>query len=158
MGPLSMQTRAHHIRWSQVPTTLNFRLPQSYLWSKTSLNRRLIFSSLNKDLIHVSCLATSIIPTYSALVEERVTFLWHLDSHEIIPSVRKIQYPIMDLEVSVKTSFTLEVTLRKSRVENRWDLASLYVVCPCLHAGPIFQGWSEVGIKTCHKVWTSLLK
>ena len=34
----------------------------------------------------------------------------------------------------VKTGFTLEVTLRKSRVEGGWDLASPYVVCPCLHA------------------------
>ena len=34
----------------------------------------------------------------------------------------------------VKTSFTPEVTLRKSRVECSWDLASPYVVCPCLHA------------------------
>ena len=33
-----MQTRAHHIRWSQVPTTLNSRLPWSYLQSKTGLN------------------------------------------------------------------------------------------------------------------------
>ena len=36
--------------------------------------------------------------------------------------------------LSVKTSFTLEVTLRKSGVEGGWDLASTYVVCPCLHA------------------------
>ena len=34
---------------------------------------------------------------------------------------------------AVKTSFTLEVTPRKSRVESGWDLASPYVVCPCLH-------------------------
>ena len=34
----------------------------------------------------------------------------------------------------VKTSFTLEVILRKSGVEDGWDLASPYVVCPCLHA------------------------
>ena len=39
MGPLSMQKRAHHIRWSQVPTTLNSRLLWSYLQSKTSLNK-----------------------------------------------------------------------------------------------------------------------
>ena len=38
------------------------------------------------------------------------------------------------MTVFVKTSFTLEVTLRKSRVEDSWDLASPYVVCPCLHA------------------------
>ena len=34
----------------------------------------------------------------------------------------------------VKIGFTLEVTLRKSRVEGGWDLASPYVVRPCLHA------------------------
>ena len=34
----------------------------------------------------------------------------------------------------VKTGFTPEVTLRKSGVEGGWDLASPYVVCPCLHA------------------------
>ena len=43
---------------------------------------------------------------------------------------------------TVKTSFTMEVTLRKSGVESRRDLASPYVVHPCLYAGPIFQvGW-----------------
>ena len=36
--------------------------------------------------------------------------------------------------VDVKTGFTPEVTLRKSRVEGGWDLASPYVVRPCLHA------------------------
>ena len=40
---------------------------------------------------------------------------------------------------SVMTSFTLEVTLRKSGVECGWDLASPYVVCPCLHAQ-----WSHI--------------
>ena len=34
----------------------------------------------------------------------------------------------------VKTGFTPEVTPRKSRVESGWDLASPYVVRPCLHA------------------------
>ena len=34
----------------------------------------------------------------------------------------------------VKTGFTPEVTLRKSGVEGGWDLASPYVVRPCLHA------------------------
>ena len=34
----------------------------------------------------------------------------------------------------VNTSFTLEVTLRKSGVEGGWDLASPYVLHPCLHA------------------------
>ena len=34
---------------------------------------------------------------------------------------------------AVKTGFTPEVTPRKSRVEGGWDLASPYVVCPCLH-------------------------
>ena len=36
--------------------------------------------------------------------------------------------------MAVKTGFTPEVTLRKSRVEGGWDLASPYVVHPCLHA------------------------
>ena len=40
---------------------------------------------------------------------------------------------------TVKTSFTLEVTLRKSGVEGGWDLTSPYVVCPCLHAQ-----WSHI--------------
>ena len=39
-----------------------------------------------------------------------------------------------EFEYTVKTSFTPEVTPRKSRVEGGWDLASPYVVCPCLHA------------------------
>ena len=33
-----------------------------------------------------------------------------------------------------KTGFTPEVTPRKSSVEGGWDLASPYVVRPCLHA------------------------
>ena len=36
-------------------------------------------------------------------------------------------------EYTVKTGFTPEVTPRKSRVEGGWDLASPYVVRPCLH-------------------------
>ena len=39
-----------------------------------------------------------------------------------------------EFEYTIKTSFTPEVTPRKSRVEGGWDLASPYVVCPCLHA------------------------
>ena len=35
---------------------------------------------------------------------------------------------------TVKTGFTLEVTPRKSGVEGGWDLASSYVVHPCLYA------------------------
>ena len=47
-----------------------------------------------------------------------------------------------EFEYTVKTSFTPEVTPRKSGVEKGWDLTSLYVVHCCLHAGgPIFQGW-----------------
>ena len=38
------------------------------------------------------------------------------------------------LSGSVKTGFTLGVTPRKSGVEGGWDLASPYVVHPCLHA------------------------
>ena len=38
------------------------------------------------------------------------------------------------LSLTVKTSFTPEVTLRKSGVEGGWDLASPYVMHPCLHA------------------------
>ena len=44
-----------------------------------------------------------------------------------------------EFEYTVKTSFTLEVTLRKSRVEGGWDLASPYVVRPCLHTQ-----WSHI--------------
>ena len=39
-----------------------------------------------------------------------------------------------EFEYTVKTSFTLKITPRKSRVEGGWDLASPYVVHPCLHA------------------------
>ena len=54
---------------------------------------------------------------------------------------------------TVKISFTLKITPRKSGVERGWDLASLYVVCPYLHTGgPVFQGWLKVGVKTCHEV------
>ena len=53
---------------------------------------------------------------------------------------------------TVKTSFTLEVTPRKSGVDSRWDLASPYVMCPCLHTSPIFWGLSEVGENICHDV------
>ena len=42
-------------------------------------------------------------------------------------------------EYTVKTSFTPEVTPRKSGVEGGWDLASPYVVHPCLHAQ-----WSRI--------------
>ena len=38
-----------------------------------------------------------------------------------------------EFEYTIKTSFTPEVTLRKSGVECGWDLALPYVVCPCLH-------------------------
>ena len=44
-----------------------------------------------------------------------------------------------EFEYTMKTSFTLEVTLRKSRVEGGWNLASPYVVHPCLHAQ-----WSHI--------------
>ena len=44
-----------------------------------------------------------------------------------------------EFEYTVKTSFTPEVTLRKSGVEDGWDLASPYVVCPCLHTQ-----WSHI--------------
>ena len=44
-----------------------------------------------------------------------------------------------EFEYTVKTGFTPEVTPRKSRVECGWDLASPYVVCPCLHAQ-----WSHI--------------
>ena len=44
-----------------------------------------------------------------------------------------------EFEYTVKTGFTPEVTPRKSRVEGGWDLASPYVVCPCLHAQ-----WSHI--------------
>ena len=44
-----------------------------------------------------------------------------------------------EFEYTVKTSFTLEVTLRKSGVECGWDLASPYIVHPCLHAQ-----WSRI--------------
>ena len=57
-----------------------------------------------------------------------------------------------EFEYTVKTSFTPEITLRKSRVESRWDLASLYVVQPCLLTGPVFWGWLELEVKTCHKM------
>ena len=40
---------------------------------------------------------------------------------------------------AIKTGFTLEVTLRKSGVEGGWDLASTYVVHPCLHTQ-----WSHI--------------
>ena len=44
-----------------------------------------------------------------------------------------------EFEYTIKTSFTLEVTPRKSRVEGGWDLASSYMVCSCLHAQ-----WSHI--------------
>ena len=45
----------------------------------------------------------------------------------------------MSSDETVKTSFTPEVTPRKSRVEGGWDLASPYVVYPCLHTQ-----WSHI--------------
>ena len=44
-----------------------------------------------------------------------------------------------EFEYTVMTSFTPEVTLKKSGVECGWDLASPYVVYPCLHAQ-----WSHI--------------
>ena len=44
-----------------------------------------------------------------------------------------------EFEYTVMTSFPPEVTLRKFGVECGWDLASLHVVCPCLHAQ-----WSHI--------------
>ena len=49
------------------------------------------------------------------------------------------QHPCNTLFIIVKTSFTLEITLRKSGVECGWDLASPYVMCSCLHAQ-----WSHI--------------
>ena len=49
------------------------------------------------------------------------------------------KWPIDPFIYTVKTGFTPEVTPRKSRVEFGWDLASSYVVCPCLHAQ-----WSRI--------------
>ena len=39
----------------------------------------------------------------------------------------------MFFTISVKSSFTLEVTPRKLGVKSGWDLASPYMVHPCLH-------------------------
>ena len=58
-------------------------------------------------------------------------------------------------EYTVWTSFIPEVTPRESGVEGGWDLASPYCIwCAlvCMLGGPVFQGWSEVEIKTCHEV------
>ena len=44
-----------------------------------------------------------------------------------------------EFEYTIKTGFTPEITPRKSRVESGWDLASPYVVYPCLHAQ-----WSRI--------------
>ena len=44
-----------------------------------------------------------------------------------------------EFEYTVKTGFTPEVTPRKSDIECGWDLASPYVVHPCLHAQ-----WSHI--------------
>ena len=44
-----------------------------------------------------------------------------------------------EFEYTIKTGFTLEVTLRKSRVKGGWDLTSPYVVHPCLH-----PQWSHI--------------
>ena len=46
----------------------------------------------------------------------------------------KLELCLQSNTAAVMTGFTPEVTLRKSRVEGGWDLASPYVVCPCLHA------------------------
>ena len=52
-----------------------------------------------------------------------------------VPIGVRVWLTSMSLNIcTVKTGFTPEVTLRKSRVEGSWDLASPYVVCPCLHA------------------------
>ena len=40
---------------------------------------------------------------------------------------------LVAISTKCKTGFTQEVTSRKSRVEGGWDLASPYVVHPCLH-------------------------
>ena len=54
---------------------------------------------------------------------------------------------------SVKTGFTLEVTPKKSGVEGGWDLASPYVVRPCLHAQwSCISGLVRGGDKNCHEV------
>ena len=56
-----------------------------------------------------------------------------------LPSTSLDFYDSFLLTCIVKTGFTLEVTPRKSRVEGGWDLASPYVVHPCLHAQ-----WSRI--------------
>ena len=51
----------------------------------------------------------------------------------------------------VKTGFTPEVTPRKSGVVGTW-LHLMWCALVCMLSGPIFRGWSEEEIKTCHKV------
>ena len=61
--------------------------------------------------------------------------------------VYKFQSPVLSkmsregviVLIAVRTGFTPEVTPRKSRVEGGWDLASPYVVRPCLHTQ-----WSHI--------------
>ena len=56
--------------------------------------------------------------------------------HNYFNPSRHALYKLLTL---VKTGFTPEVTQRKSGVECDWDLASPYVVRPCLHTQ-----WSRI--------------
>ena len=94
-------------------------------------------------------------PTYSSifqscqlsfigfLPEDDLDAFGFLDPDLVIQGVHLIlsflEGQTSNLLVGVKTSFTPEVTPRKSKVEGGWDLASPYVVRPCLHAQ-----WSHI--------------
>ena len=74
-----------------------------------------------------------------------------------LQQARILSFLYLDLQhnmrvwVIVKTSFTLEVTLMKSGVENVWDLASLYVMCTCLSCMVLYFGVDQRWvIETCH--------
>ena len=56
--------------------------------------------SPKKFQIHCICLVHSVIPQYSASVDESLTYFCHLESQETILFAKNIAYPIVEQEVS----------------------------------------------------------
>ena len=85
-----------------------------------------MFSRLR--IMPIASKKTEGIKTESCLCAKGTGLRTSMSTHWSESMVNKYEF-----EYTVRTGFTLEVTPRKSRVEGGWDLASPYVVCPCLH-------------------------
>ena len=91
-----------------------------------------VFNGLRITL--VASKETEGIETGGCLCAKGMGLRMSMSTHRSESVVNKYEF-----EYTIKTGFTLEVTPRKSGVEGGWDLASPYMVHPCLHAQ-----WSHI--------------